>query len=288
MAREADVALVVLGDRAGLFGRGTSGEGCDVETLALPGAQQHLLDALLDVETPLVTVLLAGRPYSLGRAVQESAAIVQSFFPGEEGTHAIAGVISGRVNPSGRLPVGVPRGPGSQPATYLGARLAQAGEVSNVDPTPAFPFGHGLSYTRFDWTDLNVDVREAPTDGEFTLALTVRNTGGRSGTEVVQLYLHDPVASVVQPVQRLVGYARVDLEPGEARRLRAVVPADLASFTGRDGRRVVEPGELELRLAASSAEPRLIARVTLTGAERRLDHTRRLRSVIEREPAARA
>ncbi|MEU1049384.1 glycoside hydrolase family 3 N-terminal domain-containing protein [Streptomyces sp. NPDC005897] len=288
VAREADIALVVLGDRAGLFGRGTSGEGCDVETLALPGAQQHLLDALLDVETPLVTVLLAGRPYSLGRAVQESAAIVQSFFPGEEGTHAIAGVLSGRVNPSGRLPVSVPRGPGSQPATYLGARLAQVGEVSNVDPTPAFPFGHGLSYTRFDWTDLTVDVREAPTDGEFTLALTVRNTGGRSGTEVVQLYLHDPVASVVQPVQRLVGYGRVDLEPGEARRLRAVVPADLASFTGRDGRRVVEPGELELRLAASSAEPRLIARVTLTGAERHPDHTRRLRSVIEQEPAARA
>ncbi|MFI1757948.1 beta-glucosidase [Streptomyces sp. NPDC020571] len=287
-AREADIALVVLGDRAGLFGRGTSGEGCDVETLALPGAQQQLLDALLDMETPLVTVLLAGRPYSLGRAVQESAAIVQSFFPGEEGTHAIAGVLSGRVNPSGRLPVSVPRGPGSQPATYLGARLAHAGEVSNVDPTPAFPFGHGLSYTRFDWTDLAVDVREAPTDGEFTLALTVRNTGGRSGTEVVQLYLHDPVASVVQPVQRLVGYARVDLEPGEARRLRAVVPADLASFTGRDGRRVVEPGELELRLAASSADPRLIARVTLTGAERHLDHTRRLRSVIEQQPVARA
>jgi beta-xylosidase len=288
VAREADIALVVLGDRAGLFGRGTSGEGCDVETLALPGAQQHLLDALLDVETPLVTVLLAGRPYSLGRAVRESAAIVQSFFPGEEGTHAIAGVLSGRINPSGRLPVSVPRGPGSQPATYLGARLAHSGEVSTIDPTPAFPFGHGLSYTRFDWTDLTVDVREAPTDGEFTLALTVRNTGGRSGTEVVQLYLHDPVASVVQPVQRLVGYARVDLEPGEARRLRAVVPADLASFTGRDGRRVVEPGELELRLAASSADPRLVARVTLTGAERHLDHRRRLRSVIEQEPATRA
>ncbi|MFE2588417.1 glycoside hydrolase family 3 N-terminal domain-containing protein [Streptomyces anthocyanicus] len=288
VAREADIALVVLGDRAGLFGRGTSGEGCDVETLALPGAQQRLLDALLDLGTPLVTVLLAGRPYSLGRAVEESAAIVHSFFPGEEGTHAIAGVLSGRVNPSGRLPVGVPRGPGSQPATYLGAKLAHAGEVSSIDPTPAFPFGHGLSYTRFDWTDLSVDVQEAPTDGEFTLTFTVRNTGGRSGTEVVQLYLHDPVASVVQPVQRLVGYARVDLEPGEARRLRVTVPADLASFTGRDGRRVVEPGALELRLAASSADPRLTARVALTGVERHLDHTRRLRSVVEQEPAARA
>ena len=285
-AREADVTLVALGDRAGLFGRGTSGEGCDAETLDLPGAQQQLLDALLDTGTPVVTVLLAGRPYALGRAVTESAAIVQSFFPGEEGTHAIAGVLSGRVNPSGRLPIGVPRAPGSQPSTYLGARLAQASEVSNVDPTPAFPFGHGLSYTRFDWTDLTVDADEAPTDGEFTLTFTVRNTGDRSGTEVVQLYLHDPVASVVQPVQRLVGYTRVTLEPGEARRLTVTVPADLASFTGRDGRRVVEPGALELRLAASSADPRLTSRVALTGAERHVDHTRRLHATFVQKPAA--
>ncbi|NJQ03139.1 glycosyl hydrolase [Streptomyces sp. PLAI1-29] len=285
-ARGADVALVVLGDRAGLFGRGTSGEGCDVESLVLPGAQQQLLDTLLDLETPVVTVLLAGRPYALGRAVTESAAIVQSFFPGEEGTHAIAGVLGGRVNPSGRLPVSVPRGPGAQPATYLGARLAHAGSVSSIDPTPAFAFGHGLSYTRFDWTDLAVGGQEAPTDGEFTLTFTVRNTGGRAGTEVVQLYLHDPVASVVQPVQRLIGYTRVGLERGEARRLRVTVPADLASFTGRDGRRVVEPGELELRLAASSADPRLTARVTLTGAERPVDHTRRLHATFGQEPAA--
>ncbi len=285
-AREADVAVVVLGDRAGLFGRGTSGEGCDVGSLALPGAQQQLLDTLLDGETPVVTVLLAGRPYALGRAVAESAALVQSFFPGEEGTHAIAGVLSGRVNPSGRLPVGVPRDPGSQPATYLGAPLAHVSGVSSIDPTPAFAFGHGLSYTRFDWSDLAVDSHEAPTDGEFALAFTVRNTGGRSGTEVVQLYLHDPVASVVQPVQRLVAYTRVALEPGQAQRVRVTVPADLASFTGRDGRRVVEPGELELRLAASSADPRLTATVTLTGAERPVDHTRRLHATVKQEPVA--
>ncbi|MFB8773957.1 beta-xylosidase/alpha-l-arabinosidase [Streptomyces broussonetiae] len=282
-AGRADIAVVALGDRAGLFGRGTSGEGCDAEALVLPGAQQHLLDALLETGTPVVTVLLAGRPYAVGRAVDASAAIVQSFFPGEEGTHAIAGVLSGRVNPSGRLPVSVPRRPGSQPTSYLGARLAHASAVSNIDPTPAFAFGHGLSYTRFDWTDLTVDAHETPTDGEFTLALTVRNTGERPGTEVVQLYLHDPVASVVQPVQRLVGYTRVDLEPGEARRLRVTVPADVASFTGRDGRRAVEPGELELRLAASSADTRLTARVALTGAAHHVDHTRRLHATFEQD-----
>ncbi|MFC8783989.1 beta-glucosidase [Streptomyces nigra] len=287
-ARDAEVVVAVLGDRAGLFGRGTSGEGCDAESLALPGAQQQLLDALLDSGTPVVTVLLAGRPYALGRAVDESAAIVQSFFPGEEGTRAIAGVLSGRTNPSGRLPVSVPRGAGSQPSTYLGARLAQVSEVSNIDPTPAFGFGHGLSYTTFAWSDLTVGTGQAATDGEFALSLTVRNTGDRAGTEVVQLYLHDPVASVVQPVQRLVGYTRVPLEPGEARRVRVTVPADVASFTGRDGHRVVEPGELELRLAASSTDARLTATVTLTGPVRRVDHTRRFHAVLTQEPVDQA
>ncbi|MFG2358905.1 glycoside hydrolase family 3 N-terminal domain-containing protein [Streptomyces sp. NPDC048521] len=282
-ARRADIVVAALGDRAGLFGRGTSGEGCDAESLALPGAQQNLLDALLDTGTPVVTVLLAGRPYALGRATDEAAAIVQSFFPGVEGTTAIAGVLSGRTNPCGRLPVSVPRGTGGQPATYLGARLAQAGDVSNIDPTPAFGFGHGLSYASFDWSDLTVDRPEADTGGEFALAFTVRNTGRRHGTEVVQLYLHDPVASVVQPVQRLIGYARVPLAPGEARRLRVTVPADLASFTGRDGRRVVEPGELQLRLAASSTDARLTATVTLTGPERPVDHNRRFHARFEQE-----
>lgn len=281
--RGADLIVAALGDRAGLFGRGTSGEGCDAESLALPGVQQQLLDTLLDTGTPVVVTLLAGRPYALGDvAVSTSAAIVQTFFPGQEGARAIAGVLSGRVEPSGRLPVSVPRRPGGQPSTYLGARLTRDGDSSNVDPTPAFAFGHGLTYTSFVWSTLTADST-APTDGELRLSFTVRNTGGRPGTEVVQLYLHDPVASVVQPVQRLVGYLRVPLEPGEAARISASVPADLASFTGRDGRRIVEPGELELRLGASSADTRLTARVTLTGAVREVDHTRELHARLRRE-----
>ncbi|WTL29047.1 glycoside hydrolase family 3 C-terminal domain-containing protein [Streptomyces sp. NBC_01498] len=281
--RGADVIVAALGDRAGLFGRGTSGEGCDAESLALPGAQQQLLDTLLDTGTPVVVTLLAGRPYALGeRAVDGAAAIVQAFFPGQEGARAVAGVLSGRVGPSGRLPVSVPRRPGGQPSTYLAARLARAGDSSNIDPTPAFGFGHGLTYTSFVWSGLTAEGA-APTDGELRLSFSVRNSGGRPGTEVVQLYLHDPVASVVQPVQRLVGYLRVPLEPGESARISAVVPADLASFTGRDGRRVVEPGALELRLAASSTDTRLTARAVLTGAVREVDHTRALHALIRRE-----
>ncbi|GGS77145.1 beta-glucosidase [Streptomyces tanashiensis] len=287
LARRADVVVAALGDRAGLFGRGTSGEGCDAGSLVLPGAQQQLLDALLDTGTPVVTTLLAGRPYALGRGADESAAILQAFFPGEAGTAAIASVLSGRTGPSGRLPVTVPRHPGAQPSTYLASRLGHASEVSSIDPTPAFGFGHGLTYTTFDWTDLAVEDTEVPTDGEVRLALTVTNTGDRAGTELVQLYLHDPVASVVQPVQRLIGYVRVDLAPGERKRIHAGVPTDLASFTGRTGTRTVEPGELELRLSASSTEPRLIAQVVLTGPVRHVDHHRRLHADFAIHPQAR-
>jgi beta-xylosidase len=283
-ARRADAVVLALGDRAGLFGRGTSGEGCDAQSMALPGVQQQLLDTLLDAGTPVIVTLLAGRPYALGRGTAEAAAVIQTFFPGEEGTTAIAGVISGRLNPSGRLPISVPRHAGGQPSTYLSPPLGQLSEVSNIDPTPAFPFGHGLTYTTFEWSGLSVDDTQARTDGVVRLAFTVRNTGTREGTEVVQLYLHDPVASVVQPVQRLVGYTRVTLAPGEASRVHATVPADVASFTGREGQRIVEPGELELRLRASSDDARLTATVTLTGSVRQVDHTRHLRTEFTQTP----
>ena len=126
LAASADVVVLALGDRAGLFGRGTSGEGCDAETLDLPGAQAALLEAVLDAGTPTVLTLLAGRPYVLGTAPDRAAGILQAFFPGEEGTRALAAILAGRVNPSGRLPVSVPATPGAQPSTYLASTLAPA------------------------------------------------------------------------------------------------------------------------------------------------------------------
>ncbi|WP_055589373.1 beta-xylosidase/alpha-l-arabinosidase [Streptacidiphilus griseoplanus] len=276
LAREAEVCVAVLGDRAGLFGRGTSGEGCDADDLALPGVQGELLDALLATGTPVVLVLLTGRPYALGRWADRLAGAVQAFFPGEEGGPALAGVLSGRVNPSGRLPVGIPRDPGGQPWTYLQPPLGLAGGVSNLDPTPLHPFGFGLSYTSFEWEEPTVGSTEVPTDGGTDLELTVRNTGDRDGAEVVQLYLHDPVAQVTRPDVRLIGYARVELAAGESRRVKFRFHADLTSFTGVAGRRIVEPGEVELRLGTSSADFRHTVQLRLTGAERTVDHRRRL------------
>jgi beta-xylosidase len=274
----ADVVIVALGDRAGLFGRGTSGEGCDAEDLSLPGAQQQLLDAIIATGVPTVPVLLAGRPYALGTAVKDAAAILQAFFAGEEGTPAIAGVLSGRVNPSGRLPVSVPALPGAQPSTYLASRLATRNEVSNIDPTPAFWFGHGIGYSSFDWSDARVSETEF--DDTVDLTITVTNTGSRDGADVVQLYLHDPVASVVRPVRRLIGYTRVELAAGESITATFTVPSDLASFTGRDGDRIVEPGELVFQFGRSAGEIVAELSSTLTGETRTVDHTRRLHAVV--------
>ncbi|MGW4271600.1 beta-xylosidase/alpha-l-arabinosidase [Streptomyces seoulensis] len=281
-AAEADVVVAVLGDRSGLFGRGTSGEGCDVADLTLPGVQGDLLEALAATGVPVVLVLLTGRPYALGRWDGRLGAAVQAFFPGEEGGPAVAGVLSGRVNPSGRLPVSVPRGPGGQPWTYLQPPLGLAGEVSSLDPTPLYPFGHGRSYTEFVWESFAGDeVTAIGTDGSYALSVTVRNIGERAGAEVVQLYLHDPVASVTRPDMRLIGYQRVELAAGGSARVTFGFHADLSSFTDRPGRRVVEPGVLELRLAASAADVRHTARLTLTGPLREVGHDRRLRCTTE-------
>ncbi|GAA4697392.1 glycoside hydrolase family 3 N-terminal domain-containing protein [Phytohabitans rumicis] len=279
-AAASDVCVLAVGDRAGMFGRGTSGEGCDAADLRLPGVQADLVRAVLATGTPTVLVLLTGRPYALGSDVDGAAAVVQAFFPGQRGGQALAEVLTGAVNPSGRLPVSIPRDAGGLPATYLSPPLGRRSGVSSVDPTPTFPFGHGLSYTTFEWCD-PLGPSDWAVDGEARFGITVRNTGARSGTEVVQLYLHDPVAQTTRPVVRLIGYARVPLEPGETARVMFAVPADLASFTGVHGRRIVEPGDVELRFGRSSGEVAAAVPVRLVGAEREVDHRRRLLSTVE-------
>jgi beta-xylosidase len=267
-AREADVVVAVLGDEAGLFGRGTSGEGCDVADLRLPGVQDDLLRVLASSGTPVVLVLVTGRPYAIGHVAGQLAAVVQAFFPGEEGGGAIAGVLSGRVVPSGRLPAEMPASAGAQPSSYLRSRLAGRHPGSSVDPTPLFAFGHGLSYTSFAYSDLVIDSEEIATDGTAVLSCAVRNTGDRAGAEVVQLYLSDPVAQVVRPRHWLAGFARVPLEPGQERRVTFRLHADRTAFTGRAGIRIVEPGEIGVAIGGASDQLPLRGSFTLTGPER--------------------
>ncbi len=263
-AGDADVAIVVVGDRAGLFGRGTVGEGCDRDDLELPGVQRQLVEEVLASGTPVVLVLLTGRPYAVGWALGRCAAVVQAFFPGEEGGGAVAGVLSGRVNPSGRLPVSLPRPSGAQPYSYLHAPLGGDGEVTNLSSAPALPFGHGLSYTSFRHDDLEV-LGVPTTRGGVRVTVRVTNTGGRAGDDVVQLYGRDPVASVTRPVAQLLGYRRIHLAPGAATVLRFTVPAGRLAFTARDGARVVEPGELELWVGGSSADRETTTTAVLEG-----------------------
>ncbi|MFI9291960.1 beta-glucosidase [Streptomyces gardneri] len=263
-ADDPEVNVLVLGDRAGMFGRGTSGEGCDAETLDLPGDQAALASAVLDSGVPTVLVLVSGRPYALGALADRAAAVVQAFFPGEEGGTALARIISGATEPGGRLPVSLPRQVGGQPGTYLHSTLGGRTDWSSVDPTPLFPFGHGLSWTSFAYTDLAVDPAAA-TDGAVSVAVTVRNVGDVAGTEVVQLYLSDPEASVVRPRRWLAGFGRVELGPGEAARLTFSVHADRTSFTGIDLRRRVEPGEVSVAVGRSSGDLPLQGAFTLHG-----------------------
>ncbi|TWX36317.1 glycosyl hydrolase [Frigoribacterium sp. ACAM 257] len=276
-AAGSDIAVVVVGDRAGLFGRGTVGEGNDVESLELPGLQRDLVEAVVASGTPVVLVVLSGRPYAIGWAVSGSsapAAVVQAFFPGEEGGPAIAGVLSGSVVPSGRLPVSLPRSAGAQPFSYLHPPLGGPSDVTSADSTPVLPFGHGLSYTTFERSGLVVEGEgagagagsgEVPAGGAFTATVAVRNTGGRAGTDVVQLYAHDVVASVTRPVAQLLGYARVALEPGQEAQVTFRVPTQRLAFSDRRMRRVVEPGAVELWVGASCAERETEAALAITG-----------------------
>jgi hypothetical protein len=287
-AREADLCVALVGDLAGLFGHGSSGEGCDAEDLRLPGVQAELLDELLQIGTPVVVVVVSGRPYALGDIHGRAAGLVQAFMPGEEGGPAIAGVLSGRIQPSGKLPVQIPKHPGGQPSTYLQPPLGgpESAGISTLDPTPLYPFGYGRSYTTFEVEALRISDAEVPTDGAFTVSVRVRNTGQRAGDEVVQLYLHDVVAQVVRPVKQLAGFARVGLAPGEGVDVSFRVHADRTAYSNRELERIVEPGDIEVMVGTSAADLPCRGRVRLTGTLRVVGHDRQLITPVELSPVA--
>ena len=285
VAASVDTCVVVVGDNAGLFGRGTSGEGNDAADLRLPGDQHHMLDRVLracaESETRSVVVVLSGRPYALGDFVERADAMVQGFFPGEEGGEAIWDVLTGVVNPSGKLPVSVPRSPGGQPGTYLHSRLSGPTEVSALDPSPLFGFGHGLSYTSFELSGHQCSAPAMTTADSVTISCTVTNTGARAGAEVVQLYLEDPVGEVVRPVRELIGYARVELGAGASGVVDFLVHADRTSFTGLDLARVVTPGLVKLHISTSSTCDVQTHEVILHGPRRVVGFEREMLTPVE-------
>jgi beta-xylosidase len=281
-ARQAELCVLAVGDRSGMFGHGTSGEGCDVQDLTLPGVQGELVEAVLATGTPTILIVVSGRPYALGRYIEQSGAIVQAFLPGEEGGPALSRVLTGGVNPSGRLPVQIPKHPGINPATYLHPFLAGPSDnISSLDPTPQFPFGHGLSYTSFEYAELRVSSPALDTTGAVTASVTVTNTGSRAGTEVVQLYFADPVASVTRPVRQLLAFARLDLQPGGTRTVSFGIHADRFAFVGPGLTRIIEPGAIELQAGSSAAQIRCTARLELTGPRAAVGSTRQLVTAVQ-------
>ncbi|MBW9094824.1 glycoside hydrolase family 3 C-terminal domain-containing protein [Microbacterium jejuense] len=265
LAWRSDVAVVVVGDVSGLFGDGTSGEGCDAPDLRLPGGQHELVQAVLATGVPTVLVVVSGRPYALGE-YDGAAAIVQAFLPGADGAAAIAGILSGRVVPSGRLPVQIPRAAAAS-STYLQPPLGRHNSgITVADPTPLFPFGYGLTPGDVRYESLTVTA-EVDTAGEAEAAVVVRNDG-QACVEVVQLYASYPRSTVVRPEAQLIGFARVDLPAGARRAVRFTVPAGTFAFTGLDGALAVEPGSVVLSAGPNAAERPSEGVVAVTGARR--------------------
>ena len=256
-AKAAKVAILVLGERHDM-----SGEAASRAWLGLPGVQQQLLEAVSATGTPVVLVLMNGRPLILEWAAEHVPAIVETWFLGVEAGNATADVLFGDVNPSGRLPVTFPRALGQIPLYYNQRNTGRPMSPSNkftskyidVPNTPRYPFGFGLSYTTFAYRDLRLSTARARATDTVTATVTVTNTGTREGTEVVQLYVRDEVASVSRPLRELKAFRRVALRPGESRTVELRVAVKDLSFYGLDMRPVVEPGTFRVYVGPNSAE----------------------------------
>jgi beta-xylosidase len=270
LARASQVAILVLGERSGLTEDSTTGEFRDRLDLGLIGRQQELLEAVVATGTPVVLVVVSGRPLALSWAAEHVPAILLAWVPGDAGPRAIAETLAGATNPGGKLPITFVRHVGQVPLTYrhhpTGGRSHPKGDYVDGPTAPLWPFGYGLSYTTFAVSGLSVDSAEVPTaGGEIVARVDVQNTGAVPGDEVVQLYVRDQAASVARPVLELRGFHRVSLAPGERRTVGFRISVEQLAYTDADYRRVVEPGGIELRAGTSSADLPAVATVVLTG-----------------------
>lgn len=237
-AAEADITSVSDMD---------SGEGYDRATLTLLGRQQELLAALRQTGKPLVVVYIEGRPLDKSWAAAHADALLTAYYPGQEGGQAIADVLFGDYNPAGRLPISVPVGEGQLPV-YYNKRAPKPHNYVEMAAAPLYPFGYGLSYTRFAYSNLSI----TPQGSDYLVSFDVQNVGDRDGEEVAQLYLHDQVASVSQPMLQLRHFARVAIKKGATRRVSFTVTPEDLSIVNREMQTVVEPGDFDVMVGGSS------------------------------------
>jgi beta-glucosidase len=255
-AKAADQVVLTLGET-----REMSGEAASRTSLDLPGEQQQLIDAVKATGKPFAVVLFNGRPLTLSKVADASPAILEAWFPGIEAGNAVADVVFGKTNPGGKLPVSFPQTLGQVPIYYNHEPTGRPCDVTQKYNSryrdlrtcdPLYAFGHGLSYTTFSITGLRLDDNEVSRNGQVRARVTVTNTGKVAGDEVVQLYLHDPVASMSQPVRRLRGFERVTLQPGASRTVSFTLDRDDFGFYDNDGKLRVETGRIDLYAGDSS------------------------------------
>ncbi|MGL6258967.1 glycoside hydrolase family 3 N-terminal domain-containing protein [Vibrio sp. WXL210] len=266
-ARNASVAIVCVGDLAGLFQTGTVGEGSDADELSLPGVQQQLLEAIVATRTPTIVLVTGGRPYNLQGLEHKAAAVLYGWAPGQEGADALADIIIGRQSPSGRLTLSIPKNAGAVPY-YYNHKLKSSGTPIAYHFGSKYNFGYGLTYTEFAYSDLDLKSNRIDCNGLVELSAIITNIGQRAGCETVQLYIHDKLATQVRPVKELKGFCRVELEPEQSKQVIFKLPVDMLNFTNDSQQRIVEPGEFELMLGKSSSDIQLTTQFTVTGQTR--------------------
>ncbi|MDD4922260.1 MAG: glycoside hydrolase family 3 C-terminal domain-containing protein [Bacteroidales bacterium] len=250
LVKNSDLAIVVLGEDPKMVG-----EGKDRANLNLDENQMTLIKALHQTGKPIVVVLFNGRPLTINWVAENIPSILETWFSGEKGGLAIADILLGKVNPSGKLPITFPRSIGQIPY-YYNHKPTSKHKYVDEEKTPLFPFGHGLSYTSFEYSGLKVSPVRMPVSGKATISVQVKNTGKTEGTEVVQLYIRDEIGSVTTPVLALKGFNRISLKPGETGTVTFRIGAEELSLWNRQMKRVVEPGEFKVMIGSSSDDIR--------------------------------
>ncbi len=260
-ARDADYVVAVVGDQVELVGEGRS-----TATLELVGGQVALLDALAETGTPLVVVVMASKPLVLPQSALDAAAVVWTANPGMEGGRAVAELLLGQIEPSGRLPISFARHVGQQPIYYNQLRGQHGDRYADLTQEPAFVFGEGLSYTTVEYSGLELRTAELGPDDTIHARVTLTNTGARPVRETVQVYVSDTVTSVSWTDKELKGYRQVDVAPGQSVVVELDLPVADCTIVNQAGNRVVEPGGFELLVGPSSRDADLLrAPFSVTG-----------------------
>jgi beta-glucosidase len=275
-ARSADVVILAVGGRSSWSGPRTEGEGSDTANKDLPPQQVELIHAVTALGKPTVAVVSMGGPYALASVIDKLPAVLTDYYGGPHQAIALADAIFGVTNPGGKLPFTMPRHVGQVPihhAQKWGSGYRRTKEdihkgYLDMPSTPLFAFGHGLSYTTFEYSPLTLASDTVDVSGEARVSLTITNTGTRRGTEVAQLYAADTATGVTLPAQQLIAFARVDLEPGASKTVTFVVPMSVLAYTGISGDRILEPGPVELSAGSSSSDLRASAKLTVAGKTR--------------------